>query len=74
MSQITETNPIRASLMAAACICIEYQTGEWTSVGIVPCEETFRNVEAFTSSADAVEVMSPDHAAYLLLLVRETIH
>lgn len=41
---------------------------------MLPCGDTFRAVEQFTAQDDDVDTMSPDHAAYFLLLVGEAAH
>lgn len=68
------TSPISKTLVGAAAACIEHRTGEWWSLAVLPCTEIFQVVEQFTGRHDEVETMSPEHAAYFLLLAGEAIH
>jgi hypothetical protein len=68
-----ETNYTHDILTKAAARCLRHRTGNWWETSMLPCGDTFREAEQFTSKADNVDAMSPEHAACFLLLVGEAL-
>lgn len=66
-----QTEPVQASLWAAAAACITYSTGDWWESSIIACGDTFAVIDSYLFNDDAAENMDPEAAAFLLLLVRE---
>jgi len=74
--QTTDTNPMKAALMALAASCIQNQRTDWFSPDGNPFEELVTVVGGHVTDAEdeAAQASGPVAVASMLLGVREKLH